>query len=137
MRGVLLFGTAWIACLAAIMFVIDSRERPRVSASVSTHVRSTPSLPPHPSPRVGARYPGWTVTRSYSAHHMMVVVVETDRPATGPHIARQLVEPLKDYYDEVLIYVRTPGRPADELAARRIQWTKRNGYVEMIYKSER
>jgi len=33
----------------------------------------------------------------------------------------------------VLIYVRTPNAPADDLPARRVQWTKRAGYVETVY----
>jgi len=64
---------------------------------------------------------------------MMVVEVETDLPDTARQIAAQVVEPLKDRYDEVLIYIRKPGTPADDLPARRIQWTRRAGYVETIY----
>jgi hypothetical protein len=64
---------------------------------------------------------------------MMVVEVETELPETSRQIAAQVVEPLKDRYDEVLIYVRTPDSPQDALPARRIQWTPRTGYVETVY----
>lgn len=129
MRRVLLFGAAWVVLLVTFLALADlSGWR---SASIAER-RAQMSLPPSP-PRVGARYPGWTVTRAYSVHHMMVVEVETDRAAGASRIAAQLVEPLKDRYDEVLIYIREPGQRAGELPARRVQWTKRAGYKESVY----
>ena len=130
MARVLLFGAAWFALLAAITVGISPAariERPRepVRAAIS---------PPTPPPRAGERYPGWTVTRAYSAHHMMVVEVQTDLQANASSIAAQVVEPLRDRYDEVLIYVREPGQQSDDFPARRIQWTKRTGYVESVYR---
>jgi hypothetical protein len=129
---VLLFGAAWMLVLAALLLALLPSGRPPV-ASVTSEVRPVALPPPPPPPRAGARYPGWTVTKAYSAHHMMVVEVETDLPDTARQIAAQVVEPLKDRYDEVLIYVRKPGTPPDQLPARRIQWTRRTGYAEMIY----
>jgi len=126
MARVLLFGAAWMGLLAALTMAVG---RPR--ASVTSSVSSVSVGPP--PPRAGARFPGWTVTRAYSAHHMMVVEVEAERLADGSKIAAQVVEPLKDRYDEVLIYLRNPGHRADDLAARRIQWTPRAGYVESVY----
>jgi hypothetical protein len=128
MARVLLFGTAWLALLAALIMAIGPVERP----DSVRHPIPAAVLPP-PPPRAGERYPGWTVTRAYSAHHMMVVEVQTDLGASASAIAAQLVEPVRDHYDEVLIYVRAPGQRTDDLAARRIQWTKRAGYVEAIY----
>jgi hypothetical protein len=65
---------------------------------------------------------------------MMVVEVQTDLQANASSIAAQVVEPLRDRYDEVLIYVREPGQRSNDSPARRIQWTKRTGYVELVYR---
>ena len=100
---------------------------------VSVYESDIAIVPPAPPPRAGTRYPGWTVTRAYSAHHMMVVEVEAEQAADSSTIAAQLVEPLKNRYDEVLIYVRAPGQRVNDLAARRVQWTRRAGYVESVY----
>jgi hypothetical protein len=129
---VLLFGAAWTLVLAVLVFAF----RPPVPPPVPTVVSDTrPAVlpPPPPPPRAGTRFPGWTVTKAYSAHHMMVVEVETDMPDTARQIAAQVVEPVKDRYDEILIYVREPNTPLDDLPSRRIQWTKRAGYTETIY----
>jgi hypothetical protein len=131
MARVLLFGAAWTLVLAALLFAFRGPGLP--VASVRSDVRPAVLPPPPPPPRAGTRFPGWTVTKAYSAHHMMVVEVETDLPDTARQIAAQVVEPLKDRYDEVLIYVRDPDASHDDLPARRVQWTRRGGYVETVY----
>jgi hypothetical protein len=133
MARVLLFGAAWILVLAVLAFALASSARPKVAASRNIIPSMVPAPAP-PPPRAGTRYPGWTVTRAYSAHHMMVVEVEAAPALEASSIAAQVVEPLKGRYDEVLIYVRDPDQAATDLAARRIQWTRRNGYVETQYR---
>ena len=64
---------------------------------------------------------------------MMIVEVEADRLSDDLKIAAQIVEPLKERYDEALIYFRLPGQRRDHLAPRRVQWTARGGYVESVY----
>src|SRR5918992_4097556 len=126
MSRVLLFGAAWTLMLAALAFAFLRLGMPSaVSVATATHPEALPPAPP--PPRAGTRFPGWTVTKAYSAHHMMVVEVETDMPDTARQIAAQVVEPVKDRYDEILIYIRQPETPPDDLPARRIQWTKRAG----------
>jgi hypothetical protein len=129
MGRVLLFGAAWIALVGAVAVAI-SRPPPRAKASTETpHATSSSRAP---APHAGERHPGWIVTRAYSAHHMMVVEIEADgRPKTP--IAAQIVEPLKDRFDEVLIYIREAGQHAQDLPARRIQWTPRGGYIETVF----
>jgi hypothetical protein len=79
------------------------------------------------TPRVG-----WTVTKATSAQHMMVVHVDAERLEEARGIAVQIVEPVRSHgYDEILIYVRQPGRR--DAALRRIQWTPRGGYVETTF----
>jgi hypothetical protein len=128
MARVLCFGAAWVAFLAALALAIGPPARNKPSQP-----RHESLSPPTPPPKAGERYPGWTVTRAYAAHHMMVVEVRTDLHANVTNIAAQVVEPLRDRYDEVLIYVREPGQQRDDFPARRIQWTKRTGYVESVY----
>jgi hypothetical protein len=132
MLRVLMFGAAWTLVLVALLFAFRRPVPPSVG-SISSDVRPAVLPPPPPPPRAGTRFPGWTVTKAYSAHHMMVVEVETDLPDTARQIAAQVVEPLKERYDEVLIYVRRPDTPHDDLPARRVQWTRRGGYVETVY----
>lgn len=127
MIRVLCFGAAWIALVIALTMAIGPPVRIKPA---STHL--LPSRLP-PPPRAGAQYPGWTVTRAYAAHHMMVVEVQTDLQANASGIAAQLVEPLRGHYDEVLIYVREPGQRGHDFPARRIQWTRRTGYIESVY----
>ena len=129
MARVLLFGVAWVLFLAALAVAVGIPARPG-AARQKNAAYPAPSPPP---PAPGTRYPGWTVTRAYSAHHAMVVEVETDLPIDASSIAAQIVEPRKSRYDEVLIYVRRPGQSAGEFPERRIQWTPRGGYVESVY----
>ncbi len=126
---VLLFGAAWIAVLV-IMIAVVRPHRPAIAVTITS---SHPEAAPAP-PRPGTRYPGWTVKRAYSAHHTMVVDVEAEHPSEALAIAREVVEPLRNRYDEVLVYTRAPDAPD---AARRVQWTPRGGYVELILVPER
>jgi hypothetical protein len=130
MVRVLLFGAAWSAVLAAITVAIG----PPGLMNPTRNPRHTALSPLAPPPRAGERYPGWTVTRAYSAHHMMVVEVQTDVEGIASTIAAHVVEPLHGSYDEVLIYVREPGQRDDDFPRRRVQWTKRSGYVESVYR---
>lgn len=74
----------------------------------------------------------WTVTEQLSAHYVLISHVETRYLDESLGIARELVEPLKSRYSEILIYFHRPGRP-DVLPPRRVQWTPAHGYVETIY----
>jgi hypothetical protein len=76
----------------------------------------------------------WTVTEQLSAHHVLIVQVETRYLQEARAIARTIVDPIlpKDNYAEILIYFHRPGRP-DPLPPRRVQWTPRAGYVETVY----
>lgn len=76
----------------------------------------------------------WTVTGSLSAHHVLIVDIETEYLHEAMAIARQVADPVKFRYAEVLIYFHRPGRP-DLLPPRRVQWTPEGDYVETIYES--
>jgi hypothetical protein len=126
MRRVLLFGGAWAAALAASLTIFLLPGRPVVK-----EVETRFTVPP---PHAGDRHPGWTVTRAYSAHHMLVVEVRVDGTADTSSVAAQVVEPVADRYEEILIYVRDPDQAADDFPARRVQWTRRGGYATLEYR---
>jgi len=89
-------------------------------------IEKTPSRQPH------NRLARWTVTEHLSAHSVLIAHVETEFLGEASAIARELVEPVKDRYAEVLIYFHRPSRP-DTLAPRRVQWTPARGYSEIVY----
>lgn len=81
------------------------------------------SLGPAPPPR-------WTITHRVSAHRALVVEVEARHPEEAVAIARAIVEPERERFGEVLVFINRPGR-RDML--RRVQWTPQHGYEETVY----
>ena len=75
---------------------------------------------------------GWYVRNMATAHGAFVIEVEAEDPEQTETISRALIEPLKDDYAEILVYVNRMGDDSD-LPARRVQWTPRDGYVELSY----
>ena len=74
----------------------------------------------------------WYVRIMATAHGAFVIEVEAKDPSQTETIARTLIEPIKDDYAEILVYVNQLGDDSD-LPARRMQWTPRDGYVEISY----
>ena len=74
----------------------------------------------------------WYVRNMATAHGAFVIEVEAKDPSQTETIARTLIEPIKDDYAEILVYVNQLGDDSD-LPARRMQWTLRDGYVEISY----
>jgi hypothetical protein len=62
----------------------------------------------------------------------MVVQVEALNVDQARRIAERIVEPRRATFDNILVYVHRIGG-GRELAARRVEWTPRGGYVEMQY----
>ena len=77
----------------------------------------------------------WRVTEANATDTIMVVDIEAARPDESRAIAEEIVAPLADSYEEVLIYIRAYDRTVDA-RVRRISWTPNGGYVETSY-SER
>jgi len=75
----------------------------------------------------------WEITDMATAHGAFVIEVEADDPTRTDEIARSLIEPIKDDYEEILVYVNQRGDDS-ELPARRMQWTRGGGYVEMAFR---
>jgi hypothetical protein len=126
-------GVAWLAAFGLFAALIEWSARPPrptpTPPAVTDLVRALNKLE---SSSPNAKHEPWTVTRATSAHHAMVIDVEADKPEDAPQIANDIVAPLRATYEEVLIYVRPTGNPAEAIV-RRIQWTPHGGFVETRY----
>ena len=80
-----------------------------------------------------APQPSWKITHRVSAHHALVVEVESRHPEDALAIARAIGEPERGRFGEILVFVNRPGR-RDIL--RRVQWTPKHGYIETVYQPE-
>ncbi len=133
MRWLVVLAVAWLGMFAlfgaALQWPSRSVNRATPADAVTGLTRALNNVDRGGSHR---RMPAWTVTSATSAHHVMVVEVEAQQPEQARPVAVQIVEPVRERYEEILIYVRRPGT-SNELAARRIQWTPRGGYVETIF----
>ena len=121
---------AWIAALvglAAALLGSGSSHPPRPFA-VNALARSIN----HTQPMAGRRWQ-WTATSATSAMREMVVHVEAFDVRQARQIAMSIVEPRRAQFDDILVYVHRVGGSAG-LAARRVEWTPRGGYVEIIYR---
>jgi DNA polymerase elongation subunit (family B) len=85
---------------------------------------SNPEIKPAPITRGG-----WTVKRRYTVNRVLVAEVECPDVERAAEIAKSLVEPVTEAYDEVLVYVRPP----DRSYTRRVQWTRKTGYQLLDY----
>ena len=75
---------------------------------------------------------GWHIRNMAPTHGAFVIEVEAEDPTRTEAIARALVEPIRDDYDEIPVYVSTLGDESD-LPARRMRWTRGGGYVKITY----
>jgi hypothetical protein len=129
-------GVAWLAALALFAALLQW-SAPQVRLPVSEWPASSAlarelnqaSQPP-------GEWPSWAVTRATSAHNVIVIDVDAERPEEARQIALEIVKPLRDRYEEVLIYVKSADA-ANDLTVRRIQWTPRGGYVERDFSNPR
>jgi hypothetical protein len=120
-----------VVLMAGVAFLVRSPAQ-NVQPPDSSTSRLARALTKAATERAQTPRIGWVVTKATSAQHMMVVDVEAERLEEARGIAVQIVEPVRSHgYDEILIYVRQPGRP--DAAVRRVQWTPRGGYVVTRY----
>ena len=107
----------------AIVIVAGCRE------SAPTAEQTEAPRGPDEMPLDNAQY---SILEMATAHGAFTLEVEVDAGADTVAIARQLVEPIKAQYGEVLVYFYD--RSGDgELPMRRVQWTEGNGYTEVEY----
>lgn len=132
MARLLAAGVAWLAAFGMFAALVQWSAHPKPTVTppaVTALVRALNKMQT-PSP-LGTHQP-WVVTRATSARRAMVIDVEADKPEQAQAIAEEIVAPLRDRYEEVLVYVRPIGSPANTMT-RRIEWTPRGGFVETTY----
>ena len=120
----------WIAALvglAAAMQGSGSTRQPRPLAANAV-ARSINDA----QPMAGRRWQ-WTATSATSAMGALVVHVEAFDVSQARQIAATIVEPRRTKFDDILVYVHRVGGSRD-MAARRVEWTPRGGYEEIVYR---
>ena len=120
---------AWLAALvglAAALHTSGPRRPPRPFAT-DTLAHSI-----NAAQQVSDRRWQWSVTSTKSAMRGMVVTVEAFDVSGARRIAETIVEPRRAKFDVVLVYVHRVGDDGG-LPARSVEWSHRDGYVEIVY----
>jgi hypothetical protein len=125
-------GVAWLAAVGSFAALVDYSAHPRPTPTPPALTDLVRALNKVATAAQSAKHEPWIVTRATSARHAMVIDVEADRPENARRIAEEIVAPLRARYEEVLVYVRPIGSPADA-TTRRIEWTPHDGFVETEY----
>jgi hypothetical protein len=120
---------AWIAALVglAAAFQGSGSSRPPRPFATDALSRSINDA----QPMTGRRW-HWTATSAVSAMRGMVVHVEAFDVSQARPIAAAIVEPRREQFDDIIVYVHRVGGSRD-MAARRVEWTPRGGYEEIVY----
>jgi hypothetical protein len=70
------------------------------------------------------------VTHAQASQGALVVEADVIDLSEAMASARAIVEPIRNQYTEVLVYVRRSGAPG-RFASRRVQWTPSSGFIEI------
>ena len=132
MPRLLVAGVAWVAAFGSFAALVEWSARPKPTPTPPAVTALVRALNRMETPSPFGKHEPWVVTRATSARRAMVIDVEADKPESARSIAEELVAPLRTKYEEVLIYVRPLGSPANAVT-RRIEWTPRGGFVETTY----
>jgi hypothetical protein len=127
-------GVAWVAAL--VLFAAS------VQWSGSQPPRVTPALDGVDAlsrainqARLASSHPErtrWTVRKSAGALREMVVHVAAENPERARIIAEQIIDPVREQYVEILVYVHAIDEKRNPLT-RRVEWTPRSGYLETSF----
>ena len=123
-------GVVWLLSIGLIAFAVHWSERPRVPP-----LTAVPTLLRELSAARASQFKegeAWVVTKVTSAHHVLLVNIDAERVGNAQTIAAEIVAPVKERgFDEILVYVwRT--HKHKPFADRRVQWTPKGGYTEMV-----
>ena len=124
-------GVVWLLVIALIAVAVHSSDRPRripPLTAVPTLLRELSAA------RESQHKEGeaWVVTKVTSAHHMLVVNVDSERVGNAQAIAAEIVKPVQNRgFDEILVYVWRAHKHKP-YADRRVQWTPKGGYSELV-----
>jgi hypothetical protein len=131
----LLGGAVWLTALLLLGALLQwsGASPPRVTPEMGGVDRLSRAIN---EAREASTHPGrmrWTVTKSATFLREMVVTVTAERPEEARAIAEQIVLPVRDKYEEILIYVHAVDEESDPLV-RRVDWTPRGGFEEMSFR---
>ena len=120
----------WIAALVGLAAAFNGSgsshpQRPFATGALARSINDA-------QPMAGRRWQ-WTATSTTSAMRVLVVHVEAFDVAHARQIAAAIVEPRRTKFDDILVYVHRVGK-SREMAARRVEWTPRGGYGEIVYR---
>ncbi len=87
------------------------------------------------TPRLAMTGSGWRLVGQFSAHYALILEIEAENLSDAKFIAQQLAEPVKNSYNEILVYFFPPDGQGG-LPDRRVQWTESTGYVEVNLRSQ-
>ena len=74
----------------------------------------------------------YTILEMATAHGAFTIELEVDADTDTGTLARELVEPMREDYAEVLVYFYD--RAGDgQLPMKRVQWTQDGGYAELEF----
>ena len=120
---------AWIAALVGLAAALhgSGSSRPLRPPASTILARSI-----NDAQRTSDRRWRWSAISATSAVRQMVVHVEAFNVDDAHVIAAAIVEPRRDRFDDILVYVHRVGRGA-QLAPRRVEWSRRDGYVLTRY----
>jgi hypothetical protein len=132
MARLLVAGVAWLAAFALFAAIVQRSARPRPAPTPPAVTALVRTLNKMETPSPFGTHEPWVVIHATSARRAMVIDVEADKPDDALNIATELVKPLREKYEDVLIYVRPIGNPVHAVT-RRIEWTPREGFVATSY----
>jgi hypothetical protein len=132
MTRLVVAGVAWLAALGLFAALIDYSARPRPTPTPPAVTDLVRALNKMTTSSPFMKHEPWVVTRATSAQKAIVIDVEADQPENAHSIAVDIVKPLQQKYEEILVYVRPIGSPAYS-SVRRVQWTPHGGFVETRY----
>ena len=131
----LLGAVAWLIALLLFAALVQwsGSSPPRITAALdgvdvlSRAINQARLASAHPERR------RWTVTHSATFLTEMVVTVKAERPEQARTIAEQIILPVRQHYEEILVYVHGLEPDRDPLV-RRIDWTPRGGFSELSFR---
>jgi len=121
-------GVIWLVVITLVVLTAHRLERPRIVPPLAT----VPSLLVELNAARPATGESWVVTKVTSAHHMLVVNIDADRVESAQQITSVIVTTTsRRRFDEVLVYF-WPMHHQSKYANRRVQWTPKGGYAELL-----
>ena len=125
-------GGVWLVAIAAMAVAVHWSEKPRVVPPLASVPKLLRDMNSQRAARGFKEGEAWAVRKVETAHHVLVVNVDAASVGNAQKIATEIVTPVLDRgFDEVLVYVWGTHRHKP-YADRRVQWTPKGGYSELV-----